>query len=116
MNTKRFPTAFFIVYFLIGTFISCGIDTTRISDILAHPRDYADKEVTISGEVTETFSLFVVKYFVVRDSSGEISVVRETSAREGRQNQGQRDRERDFLFRHKDSPRPRGSSRKKQMS
>ena len=77
MNTKRFPTAFFIVYFLIGTFISCGIDTTRISDILAHPRDYADKEVTISGEVTETFSLFVVKYFVVRDSSGEISVVTE---------------------------------------
>ena len=63
--------------FLIISFLSCGIGTTKIGDIVGHPRDYADKEVTISGEVTETFSLFVVKYFVVRDKSGEISVVTE---------------------------------------
>jgi hypothetical protein len=63
--------------FLIISFLSCGIGTTKIGDIVGHPRDYADKEVAISGEVTETFSLFVVKYFVVRDNSGEISVVTE---------------------------------------
>ncbi len=77
MNTKTFPVGFFVMYFLIISFFSCGIGTTKIGDIVGHPRDYADKEVTISGEVTETFSLFVVKYFVVRDKSGEISVVTE---------------------------------------
>lgn len=54
---------------------SCGIGTTKIGDITGHPRDYAGKEVSVSGEVTETFSLFVIKYFVLRDSTGEITVV-----------------------------------------
>ena len=77
INTKTFPNGFFIICLLLITFVSCGIGTTKIGDIVGHPRDYVDKEVTISGEVTETFSLFIVKYFVVRDSSGEISVVTE---------------------------------------
>jgi hypothetical protein len=77
MNTGRFPTGFLVISFLIITFISCGIGITRIGDIVSHPRDYADKEVTISGKVADTFSFFVVKYFIVRDSSGEISVVTE---------------------------------------
>jgi aspartyl/asparaginyl-tRNA synthetase len=54
---------------------SCGIGTTKIGDITGHPRDYAGKEVTVSGEVTDTFSLFVVKYFVLRDSTGELTVI-----------------------------------------
>jgi hypothetical protein len=77
MNTKIFTTGFLVISFLIITIVSCGIGTTKIGDIADHPRNYADKEVTISGEVTETFSLFVVKYFVIRDNSGEISVVTE---------------------------------------
>jgi aspartyl/asparaginyl-tRNA synthetase len=77
MNTKTFPIGFFIICLFSIAVVSCGIGATKISDIVGHPRDYADKEVTISGEVTETFSLFVVKYFVVRDNSGEISVVTE---------------------------------------
>lgn len=60
---------------LIISCASCGIGTTKIGDITGHPRDYAGKEVTVSGEVTEVFSLFVVKYFVVRDPTGEITVV-----------------------------------------
>jgi hypothetical protein len=75
--TKTFPTGFFVLCVLIIVFVSCGVGATKIGDIVGHPRDYADKEVAISGEVTETFSLFVVKYFVVRDNSGEISVVTE---------------------------------------
>jgi hypothetical protein len=71
------PTGFFVLYVLIIVFVSCGIGATKIGDIVGHPRDYADKEITISGEVTETFSFFVVKYFVVRDNSGEISVITE---------------------------------------
>lgn len=77
MNTKKFLIGFFVICLLGVTIVSCGIGATKIGDIVGHPRDFADKEVTISGEVTETFSLFVVKYFVVRDNSGEISVVTE---------------------------------------
>ena len=77
MKIRTFQAGLFVMSFLIISFLSCGIETTKIGDIVGHPRDYADKEVTISGEVTETFSLFVVKYFVIRDSSGEISVVTE---------------------------------------
>jgi len=48
---------------------------TPIKKILDNPRDYSNKSVTVSGEVTELFSLFVIKYFVVKDGSGEIIVV-----------------------------------------
>jgi hypothetical protein len=77
MNMKTFMTGFFVISLLVVVLVSCGIGTTKIGDIVSHPRDYADKEVTISGEVTETFSLFFVKYFIVRDNSGEISVISE---------------------------------------
>lgn len=60
---------------LIISCASCGIGTTKIGDIVGHPRDYASKEVTVSGEVTEIFSLLVVKYFVLRDATGEITVM-----------------------------------------
>jgi hypothetical protein len=64
--------------FLIVVATSCTrFGATRIGDIANHPRDYADKEVSIFGEVTETFSLLVVKYFILRDSTGEITVITE---------------------------------------
>jgi hypothetical protein len=54
----------------------CGsLFSTPIKKIIDNPRDYSGKEVTISGEVTETFGLIVMKYFVVRDSTGEIAVI-----------------------------------------
>ncbi len=52
-----------------------GLMATPIKKILDNPRDYSGKPVTVSGEVTELFSLFVMKYFVVKDRSGEIIVV-----------------------------------------
>ena len=64
-----------LVSLLVVLSLSCGIGTTKIGDISGHPRDYAGKEVTVSGEVTETFSLFVVRYFILRDATGEITVV-----------------------------------------
>jgi hypothetical protein len=58
---------------LIG---GCGsLMATPIKKILDNPRDYSGKTVRISGEVTETFSLFVLKYFIVKDSTGETTVV-----------------------------------------
>jgi hypothetical protein len=55
----------------------CGLGTTPIAEIQAHPRDYADKEVRVEGEVKDVFSFFVVKYFTLADGSGEIGVVTE---------------------------------------
>ena len=52
-----------------------GLLSTKIGDITNKPRHYADKEVTVSGEVTEAFSLVVVKYFTLRDNTGEIAIV-----------------------------------------
>ena len=52
-----------------------AIRSYYVKKILDNPRDYSDKTVTVNGEVTETFSLLVIKYFVVKDSTGEITVV-----------------------------------------
>lgn len=56
--------------------IGCrDIFATSIHKIIENPRDFSGKHVVISGEVTEVFSLFVVRYFVVKDRTGEITVV-----------------------------------------
>ncbi len=56
--------------------IGCsGLFATPIKKILDNPRDYSGKQVKISGEVTEVFGLFVIRYFVVKDKTGEMIVV-----------------------------------------
>jgi hypothetical protein len=56
--------------------IGCdGLFATPIKKILENPRDYSGKPVKISGEVTEVFGLLVVRYFVMKDKTGEIIVV-----------------------------------------
>lgn len=54
---------------------ACPFGTTPIRDILDHPRTYHGKKVTIAGEVTQSVNLLVVRYFIVRDETGEIPVV-----------------------------------------
>ncbi len=57
-------------------FAGCtGMFATPIGKILENPRDYDGKPVTISGKVTEVFSLVVIKYFIVQDKTGEIAVI-----------------------------------------
>ncbi len=51
------------------------VEHTPIGKILENPRDYYGKTLTIAGEVTDRTSLFVVKYFRVKDKTGEIVVV-----------------------------------------
>lgn len=46
-----------------------------IRDIVDNPREFADKKVTVEGEVSGAFSLFVIKYFLVNDGTAEIGVV-----------------------------------------
>ncbi len=52
-----------------------GLFSTPIGKILADPRAYAGKTVTVSGEVTQIFSLIFIKYFRLRDETGEIVIV-----------------------------------------
>lgn len=47
----------------------------EIRQILADPRTYEGKTVTVQGEVKETFSLVVIKYFQIDDGTGNIGVV-----------------------------------------
>jgi hypothetical protein len=62
-----------VLFFAIS---SCDqISSTAIGKITENPRKYAGKRVAISGDVTESFSFFVIKYFVVRDGTGELAVV-----------------------------------------
>jgi hypothetical protein len=67
-----------LLIFLTILLVGCGsLFSTPIGKILENPRDYEDKTVTISGEVTEVFSLLIIKYFTVKDDTGEIVVITE---------------------------------------
>ena len=62
--------------FTAVTLAACA-PVTPIRNIVDHPRDYADKSVTVEGQVKNVFSLLVVKYFTLEDGSGSITVVTE---------------------------------------
>jgi hypothetical protein len=51
------------------------IQAVPIKDVLDDPGKYQSKPVTISGQVADRMSLLVVKYFLLRDKSGEIFVI-----------------------------------------
>ncbi len=67
-----------VIILLIGAgayFYVAKLHHTPIGNILKDPRDYYGKNLTIAGEVTDRASLFVVKYFRLKDKTGEIVVV-----------------------------------------
>ena len=68
--------AWFLVAMAMLLLAAC-VRTVSIKDIVDQPREYADKQVTVEGEVSGAFSLFVIKYFLVKDGTGEIGVVSE---------------------------------------
>jgi aspartyl/asparaginyl-tRNA synthetase len=71
---KVLTTALLVVLFVA---LGCSLSETSISKINENPRDYDGKTVHVTGNVTEVFSLFFIKYFVLRDKSAEIVVVTE---------------------------------------
>lgn len=65
----------FLLLFLFSTCDPVNkLTATKIKDILDHPRDYENKEVTVYGTVTNAVSLLVVKYFEIEDDTGSIKV------------------------------------------
>jgi hypothetical protein len=73
---KRGPLLFLLLFLVVVCACGCGTNTP-IEKILNNPRDYGERPVTISGKVVDVFSLVVVKYFIVRDGTGELAVVTE---------------------------------------
>ena len=56
------------------------IHPTSIGKIVNNPKVYIGKEVTIEGEVTDRTAFFgVLKFYKVRDKTGEITVVTKKS-------------------------------------
>ena len=60
---------------LSGCDLANKVTTTRIKDILNHPRAYEDKEVTIYGTVSGSASLIFMKYFEIEDGTASIKVL-----------------------------------------
>jgi len=56
------------------------VHPTAIDKILSHPAEYRGKAVTIEGEVTDRTAFFVVlRFFKLRDKTGEMMVVTKKS-------------------------------------
>ncbi len=78
MKKDRILSALMVIVIVLVVILGCDrFFTTPIGKILESPRDYAGKTVTVSGEVTEAFGFLVIKYFIIRDKTGEIPVVTE---------------------------------------
>ena len=68
----------FFVYLVCSClWVSACSRSVPIGKLQDDPRAYADRVVTIKGQVKESFSLVLMKYFVVKDDTGEIYVVTE---------------------------------------
>jgi hypothetical protein len=55
--------------------LACYGCNTAIGKILEDPRSYDGRLVTVTGQVTEYFSFVLIKYFVLKDKTGEIAVL-----------------------------------------
>lgn len=69
------------VFLMLIVAIGCGKSnyTTKVTirEVLEHPREYESKIIQVEGEVTGIFSLILIKYFIIKDDTGEIIVVTE---------------------------------------
>ena len=67
----------FIIAICGIVFCGCGnrIFSTPIGAILKNPRNYEGKVVKVSGEVTQSMNLLLMKYFAIKDNTGEIYIV-----------------------------------------
>lgn len=76
-----------VTVFLVAIIIAAGVwyyktnieGITFIGKILKDPKIYTGKVITIKGTVTERVSFMVMKYFKLKDKTGEIMVITENS-------------------------------------
>jgi hypothetical protein len=78
-NPMKSPGLAAVLAFLVFLFVACDsvnkLRATKIKDIIDHPREYENKEITIYGTVTGAASLLFFKFFEVQDDTGSIKVL-----------------------------------------
>ena len=62
---------------LLVALASASCASVTINKVLADPSRYRDRDVTVSGEVTDSFSVMSRGAYRVRDASGQLWVVSE---------------------------------------
>jgi len=74
-----FKTKICLLLVTLFSLISCseGLFSTPIGKIQDGPRDFDGKAVTVKGTVTDSANLLFMKYFVLKDGTGEIHVITE---------------------------------------
>lgn len=56
--------------------IGCGsLGSTNIGDIVKDPRQFDGRIITVSGQVTDSENILILKYFMLSDATGQILVV-----------------------------------------
>ena len=76
MKIKSIALRLFLPLVAIMLLSSCNfISGTPIKNILDNPRDYNGKVLQVKGQVSDIFSLIVIKYFTLKDGTGEITVI-----------------------------------------
>ena len=64
-----------VLLFLTACGVAYSLTPTKIQDVLDHPRDFEGKDITLSGTVTNSVSLVLIKYYEIQDGTGTIKVV-----------------------------------------
>jgi len=63
---------------IIGSLVMCGCERKTINEIKADPARYANREVTVAGEVVRSFSLLGKGAYEVDDGTGKLWVASKT--------------------------------------
>jgi hypothetical protein len=70
------PLAFLALTCLLGC---SGLTSTAIGDVLKDPRRFDGKQIMVVGKVKDSANILLVKYFVLEDDTGVITVVTDRS-------------------------------------
>lgn len=73
MQNLKFITSALLIFILLT---GCA---TNIDDIHKNPEKFVEKNVTIKGKVISSTNAMVIKYFTVKDDTGEIYVTTENT-------------------------------------
>jgi hypothetical protein len=72
---KRTPWLFILLLSIAALSTACA--SVTINKVLADPAHYRDREVTLSGQVSDSFSVASRGAYRLRDGSGELWVISE---------------------------------------
>jgi hypothetical protein len=64
-----------LILIISSILLACGMFSTPVKRIVENPRKYQGKTVTVSGEVKNVVNVFVARYFILADRTGEITVI-----------------------------------------